>query len=957
MMSASVVMGPSSGPVATMAHAQPVESPGPRPSSDVVPGADDPQTLLFGLAEHGLLDLIDEVAARPEWTTDLPRPERAVRAALADVARAKARLVLQAEAMADATTGVEALQPAVDAVLAAWRRLLDVTDLSDARRPVWMGDFAADLLALGIELGGVDLVVEFGIPAGDEVRRQTALAAELLDLTDRALLDVGDAIMELEDHPDFRDDLELQRQRRQLVNEEQRRRLPYLHALGRYHWAIGNFGDPDMLAREMATVADEFRIVEPALDPAWRDRAVIMRYLAHVRSGRTPNAAADDDVSSPPTTMTPVNQLSDGLQARLALLEVLRANARRPEDARGTASSALPASVVAAQTRAIQDAAGSAWASGNGFLLLLLGDAALRVGLAGEGWPLGLEHGAMRGGGASGPGVGAAEALFSRAENTYSAVFARGGLEVSSAELEWVLSQRIARLLPSDAPDASLPVPLRLARLQRELSGLDPRDEDELVDIQTRLEALLSSAESNDPLRARILMTLAKAHFAGDDPLTAALRWLEVAEQFRNLSMAEEAAANAAAAAELAWRREGANSGMDKERAADAFRRAMTLAVREFPTLPDVDRWAYALGRFELDQGRPEASVSALTQVVLSSPWYVDARFEMALAERARAMAAPVEAADAVWKSAADAAVRAREVAARALASAAPAPEVESPGPGERSEESSRRARLAHYVAAAELIIAESEFARREFASAAARLEQLASDTAAPPSVVVEALLQLIELRERTGNAAAIVDDLEQLGKRSPAVGLSAMVQVLARIEDDALALIARGEFAPANRLRVDRAGPIADIAVGLVSTVPASTPDRERLGQEARRHQATVDLLRGEVARSVRTFSELRQARPADASIAMGLAEARFAAGEDAAAMALYREIVTSPAARDPMLYWQSELRMLQILDRTQRNTERIFPRIQRLRAIDPQLGGPAFRESFVGLELRYSR
>jgi hypothetical protein len=84
--------------------------------------------------------------------------------------------------------------------------------------------------------------------------------------------------------------------------------------------------------------------------------------------------------------------------------------------------------------------------------------------------------------------------------------------------------------------------------------------------------------------------------------------------------------------------------------------------------------------------------------------------------------------------------------------------------------------------------------------------------------------------------------------------------------------------------------------------------------------------------------------------------AECRFARGrlEDLAeAMPLYRRLAAgSPPHSDA--WWLAELRILEILDRVGRDTDRIAPRIARLRAIDPDLGGEGHRRAFEALLLR---
>jgi hypothetical protein len=73
------------------------------------------------------------------------------------------------------------------------------------------------------------------------------------------------------------------------------------------------------------------------------------------------------------------------------------------------------------------------------------------------------------------------------------------------------------------------------------------------------------------------------------------------------------------------------------------------------------------------------------------------------------------------------------------------------------------------------------------------------------------------------------------------------------------------------------------------------------------------------------------------------------------AEAMAIYRRLAASGPDIDERAYWLSQLRMLQILDRVQRNTDQIAPRIERLRLEDPDLGGARYRRAFEQLEARH--
>ena len=70
---------------------------------------------------------------------------------------------------------------------------------------------------------------------------------------------------------------------------------------------------------------------------------------------------------------------------------------------------------------------------------------------------------------------------------------------------------------------------------------------------------------------------------------------------------------------------------------------------------------------------------------------------------------------------------------------------------------------------------------------------------------------------------------------------------------------------------------------------------------------------------------------------------------------MSIYRRLASAGMGGEPRRWWIAQLRMLQILDRMDRNTERIAPRIRQLQQQDPELGGADTRRSFERLLVTY--
>jgi tetratricopeptide (TPR) repeat protein len=141
-----------------------------------------------------------------------------------------------------------------------------------------------------------------------------------------------------------------------------------------------------------------------------------------------------------------------------------------------------------------------------------------------------------------------------------------------------------------------------------------------------------------------------------------------------------------------------------------------------------------------------------------------------------------------------------------------------------------------------------------------------------------------------------------------------------------------------------------------------------DRYGLE--RHELAVgrrlaDALRhsGEHDDALAWYDRLLSEHPDAMPLLLGRAECLFALGQDghdprlAEAMTLYRRIAAAANEQGGEPFWLSQLRMLQILDRIGRNTERILPRIQQLRQRDAELGGDYFRRQFEQLQSRYAR
>jgi hypothetical protein len=116
---------------------------------------------------------------------------------------------------------------------------------------------------------------------------------------------------------------------------------------------------------------------------------------------------------------------------------------------------------------------------------------------------------------------------------------------------------------------------------------------------------------------------------------------------------------------------------------------------------------------------------------------------------------------------------------------------------------------------------------------------------------------------------------------------------------------------------------------------------------------------LSGRFAEALAWYERLLVSQPDAQPLLLGRAECLFALGTEerlAQAMNIYKRIAALGLVQGND-YWLSQLRMLQILDQINRNTQQIVPRIDRLRQGDPELGGERFRRGFDTLRAKHAR
>jgi tetratricopeptide (TPR) repeat protein len=116
---------------------------------------------------------------------------------------------------------------------------------------------------------------------------------------------------------------------------------------------------------------------------------------------------------------------------------------------------------------------------------------------------------------------------------------------------------------------------------------------------------------------------------------------------------------------------------------------------------------------------------------------------------------------------------------------------------------------------------------------------------------------------------------------------------------------------------------------------------------------------LRGEPQAALVAYERALATAPDAREVLLGKAEALFTLGGEqrlAEAMGLHRRLLagnemSGDAAQRDRAWWISQLRQLQALQAANRFDERAVMRVNRLKALDASLGGPAFAEAFAAL------
>jgi len=211
--------------------------------------------------------------------------------------------------------------------------------------------------------------------------------------------------------------------------------------------------------------------------------------------------------------------------------------------------------------------------------------------------------------------------------------------------------------------------------------------------------------------------------------------------------------------------------------------------------------------------------------------------------------------------------------------------------------------------------------------------------------------LETLRLRAAEGDAESLAEAARGVAERGGADGglaiASSLRQVLAAVD---AASTRTGQIPTTQRVQAE-IEPLSDALADWLNERQSDDAASWLLVAQGRRQA-------GRSAEALVDVDRMLEMHPDAGELLFERAENLFVlAGEErlAQAMSIYRRLGQVSRESEARRWWWSQLRMLEILAMLDRNTERIGPRIRRLRAEDEQMGGADVKRGFEALSIRY--
>jgi len=498
---------------------------------------------------------------------------------------------------------------------------------------------------------------------------------------------------------------------------------------------------------------------------------------------------------------------------------------------------------------------------------------------------------------------------------------------VPEETLRTVVFAKLANAAGEDLPLAQLPPLVTVARAQN-LAREDATREEAIGLFRQALQR----DDLDERVKAIALFGLGRAHYANREWLDAAARFAQVAREHPRDPRAEDAVELAAAL--LAQLHQHAPDNAEVEA---ALEEALSLMTERYPNLATIERWRYESGMLRFEDGAYELARREFDMIPPGAEQYLDARFMLARVARAEARSIddPQEKSRALQR-AIEAAQRTRETLRSAL---------------EEVASTERRETIDYYLSYLDVFEAEALLALGRPDDAIERLSAVTASGGTDRGVLGEALSLRIKAYQQAGRIDEARREVQRFIDSIPEQVGSVVPSMLVALQRDVERLLEEGRADEATRKAREDLLPFAEALRDWLAG--RNLPDE----QAAPMHVAAGDAFRlaEQHADALAAYERALDAAPGMLEAVFGRAEALFGLARYEQAIVEFKRISASRASALDRSYWLSELRMLQILDRVDRNTRQITPRIERLRRIDPELGGERSRRGFEALLNKY--
>jgi len=832
----------------------------------------DHERFIKGLADLGLNDLLEEYTNQPDSPND-PAFNH-----LIQLAHARSNVF-----NADQQTEHDRRQT-IEAMLQSHRDLIHAFP-NDQRQPIWQGDFAFDLLFVAVVDAGLDLEIEFGIPTDEQIDSYQTLIDEVDDLISQATIGIEDWILDIEESPNFSDDVQLQEQRRSLITIEKNQRLPFLRGTTAY---LKTNSNRDRSHDQLSAIVPDLAPLEKSLAEPWRTEVALTLGLTFTRLGSHTEAATRFDRITNDESANPrqrflaalgtvlLTQLTDGELIALERVDELETQE---------------------------------WIHNDAFRSLILSDARCRLRI--NAVQIGLMHD-------SDPRT-ATEWI----SESYEPYRLNETISLSPLQREGIVLDRLARVIPKEINEDQL-APMMIASFARQLI-MNPETRDEGVQ---KLHNLLEREKTNDATCARAHHLLAAAHLENNDHENAVSQLLLMMRRDPHIPLAPDTAGQSVVLASQWYEQNPTQTDR-----IDLLDRVLTLVVEQYPNHPDHDRFAFMQGQFKFVQSQYESAIEAFSRVSQDSTFYPDSQYQLTLSKLKLAENTATG----------ESPIRTYELYQQVI------------------EEIDRvRSTLTNHptiLDKLDLIECEALLAVDEPESVLTLLQPGSDGT--QRKISDEILVNHIDLRiralESLSRYDAIPTELDRLTEQIKQP--HRINEVLDRLFTSTHQRLHRIE------LEQDIDTPIPSAHAQLIPIahrVQTRLESNSITNEKTHRHLwyliADSHRLAGEYEKALTFYNRVESTDSQKSADALfGRAECLYHSGQLAEAMGPYRQLATGLNHDRNWMYWQSELRLLQILDRAKRRTDRIYPTIQRLRMSDPALGGTRCLQAFTNLENDY--